>query len=106
MGTNQPNYTEQDTHELIELYSELGNDGLEEIAEKMEKTIPSIRAKLVREGVYIPPKKALGKRAAEGPSKKELLNELESLVGFQCNGFMNATKGALRELIAHLKDKS
>jgi hypothetical protein len=37
-----------------------------------------------------------------GPSKKELLNDLENIVGFDVTGFSGATKPAIQELITHL----
>jgi hypothetical protein len=36
----------------------------------------------------------------EGPSKKELINELEALVDFPVDGFMGATKEAIASVIA------
>jgi hypothetical protein len=98
------NYTLEQTQQIITLYQELGNDGLPKIAETIGKTINSIRAKLVKEGVYCPPEKtALRKR--QGLSKKEILRDLEEL-GLQPDGLEGATKNALeniRNLIASFK---
>ena len=38
---------------MIEMYNELGNDGLDEIADSLGKSVRSVRSKLVREGVYV-----------------------------------------------------
>ena len=62
---------------MVAMYEELGNDGLDQIAAELDKTVRSVRSKLVREGVYVAsPKKAAAKQ--EGPSKKEILREIES----------------------------
>jgi hypothetical protein len=87
------NYTEEMTERLHNLYAELGNDGLDKIAETMGKPVRSVRAKLVRDGVYVAPVKGVAPKK-EGPSKKELLNELES-IGFNPAGLEGATKEAL-----------
>ena len=47
------NYTAEMVAEMIEMYNEVGNDGLEDIATAMGKTVRSVRSKLVREGKYI-----------------------------------------------------
>ena len=92
------NYTAEMVDTMIEMYNELGNDGLDQIAESMDKTVRSVRSKLVREGVYVAsPKKAAAKQ--EGPSKKEILREIESS-GFDVSGFEGATKAALSRLIS------
>lgn len=91
------NYTEDQVSLIKKLYSELGNKGLKEIAEKINKSIPSVRAKLIREGVYIPDNKISKK--SDGPSKKELLNTLQEILGFDTTGFSNATKPVLQQLI-------
>jgi hypothetical protein len=56
--------------------------------------------KLVREGVYVAAPKAVKAAKVEGPSKKELINELEALVDFPVDGFMGATKEAIASVIA------
>ena len=91
------NYDPQTTEKLLELYSELGTEGIHKIAVTLDKTERSIRSKLVREGVYIPKDKTSG-RKLEGPSKKELLRDIEAK-GFNVNGFESATKPALERLL-------
>ncbi len=94
MATNKTvNYTEELTAKLHDLYAELGNDGLDKIADTIGKPVRSVRAKLVRDGVYVAsPKSAAAKK--DGPSKKEILNEIEKL-GFAPDGLEGATKEAL-----------
>lgn len=98
MMKDKVNYTEEQTKQLIELYQKRGNDNLEEIAREMGKTLKSVRAKLVREGVYVAPDKTK-KSEDGGPSKKELVLELAKLTGKELVGIEAATKGALSELI-------
>ena len=92
------NYSPEMVDSLVAMYEELGNDGLDQIAAELDRTVRSVRSKLVREGVYVAsPKKAAAKQ--EGPSKKEILREIESN-GFDVSGFEGATKAALSRLIS------
>ena len=96
------NYTDELTARVISDYQN-GID-LDAIADEIGKSVRSVRSKLVREGVYIAkPKTASAKR--EEPTKKELLNQLESIAPFEVNGFMGATKTALADLLVHLEAK-
>lgn len=91
------NYTPEMLETLFSMYDELGNEGLDQIAETLDKPVRSIRSKLVREGVYIPSTK-LPNNKANGPSKKELLRDIEA-EGFDVSGFEGATKTALSRLL-------
>lgn len=92
------NYTAEMVDSMIEMYNEVGNDGLDEIADTLGKTVRSVRSKLVREGVYVAsPKKTAAKQ--DGPSKKEILRDIEAQ-GFDVTGFEGATKAALTRLIS------
>ena len=96
------NYTDELTAKVISDYQE--GVELDTIADEIGKSVRSVRSKLVREGVYIAkPKTASAKR--EEPTKKELLNQLESIAPFEVNGFMGATKTALNDLLLHLEAK-
>ena len=93
--TKAPNYTDEMTASVVEQYSN-GVD-LDTIADSVGKTIRSVRSKLVREGVYVAqPKQPTVKR--EGPTKKELLREIET-AGVDAAGFEGATKDALTRLL-------
>lgn len=94
------NYTSQMVERMLARYEELGNEGLETIAAELGKPVRSVRSKLVREGVYVASPKAPKAAKVEGPSKKELLNTLESLVDFDVNGLTGATKDAIASVIA------
>lgn len=100
------NYTDEMVERMVAMYQELGNEGLEAIAQDLDKSVRSIRSKLVREGVYIAsPKGKSTVKADTGPTKKELLNELESLVGFNTTPLAGATKNGLKALIEFAKTK-
>lgn len=94
------NYSEELTASIIERYQ--SGETVEQIAESVGKAVRSVRSKLVREGVYVATEKPKAAKV-EGPTKKELLRELETLAPFHVDGFMNATKEALQALIAYLK---
>lgn len=98
------NYTEAQTAAMIADYQ--AGKSVEDIAEAMGKAVRSVRSKLVREGVYIAPEKPVKAKREEGPTKKELMRELEALAPFEVEGFMNATKEAIQALIDHLQPKS
>ena len=95
------NYTEAQTEAMIAEYQ--AGQTVEAIAEAMGKAVRSVRAKLVREGVYVAPEKGVKSKREEGPTKKELIRELELLVPFEVEGFLNATKEAIQALIDHLQ---
>lgn len=98
--TSKVNYTEAMVETMLNMYAELGNEGLDEIADKLQRPVRSIRSKLVREGVYVAAEKPKAAKREEGPTKKELLNQLESLVAFDVSGLMGATKEAIAHVIA------
>ena len=92
----QANYTPEMTATLVEEYQ--NGSTIEDIAASMDKSIRSVRSKLVREGVYIAAPKAKSAKV-QGPTKKELLRVLEN-TGFDVSGFEGATKDAINRLIA------
>ena len=95
-----PNYTPEMTAQIVDDY-QAGMD-IAEIAASIDKSIRSVRSKLVREGVYVAKPKATARKSDE-PTKKELINQLEELAPFSVDGFMGATKPAIMDLIAHFK---
>lgn len=99
--SQKTNYTKEQTEKLLELYESLGSDNLHKIAEIIEKPEKSIIAKLSRLGVYKKPEKVLIKKRT-GPSKKEMLFQLEGLVGFDTTGFSSVNKQDLKNLIEYL----
>lgn len=95
------NYTDDQLDTLRSMYAELGNEGMEQIATALGKSERSVRSKLVREGVYVAAPKTTAVRKDMGPSKKDLLNQLESIVGFDVTPLQGATKEGLQSLIAY-----
>jgi hypothetical protein len=102
-ATKTVNYTEELTAKVISDYQD-GID-LDAIANDIGKSVRSVRSKLVREGVYVAQPKSASSKASDEPTKKELLNKLESIAPFEINGFMGATKAALADLLGHLEAK-
>ena len=97
----QPNYTEEMVTKMVADYQD--GVSVDAIAEAIGKSVRSVRSKLVREGVYVAQPKVVKTPKAEGPTKKEMLNELEALAPFKVDGLMGATKEAIGALIAHFK---
>lgn len=95
------NYTEELTASIVQRYQ--AGESVETIAESIGKAVRSVRSKLVREGVYVAAEKPAKAEKVEGPTKKELMRELEAVAPFAVDGFMNATKEAIQALIDHLK---
>jgi hypothetical protein len=92
----QVNYSAEMTAQIISDYQ--NGVAVEDIASSIEKSVRSVRSKLVREGVYVAQPKAKANKV-QGPTKKELLNDLEA-TGFDVSGFEGATKDAIMRLIA------
>jgi hypothetical protein len=95
------NYTPEMTAKIVDDYQ--AGVTVEQIADAIDKSVRSVRSKLVREGVYVAAPKAKARKADE-PTKKELLIELEQIAPFQVTGLMGATKEAIKDLIAHFSD--
>lgn len=93
------NYTEAMIDQITDMYQELGNEGMDSIAEAVGRSVRSVRSKLVNLGVYVKQDKPVAAAKREGPTKKEMLNALEALVPFEVDGLMGATKDAIGELI-------
>jgi|TARA_R110000803_G_scaffold115813_1_gene184391 hypothetical protein len=96
------NYTAELTASIVEQYTD--GQPVETIAEAIGKSVRSVRSKLVREGVYVAAEKPKGAARDMGPTKKELLIELEALVPFPVDGLMGATKEAISALISHAQN--
>jgi hypothetical protein len=100
MTTKNPNYTEEQTQQLHELYAELGTSGIDKICEIMGKTPASVRSKLVKDGLYVAPEKQPTRK--DGPTKKELIREIHQM-GHEVDGLEGATKEAISWVIGLLK---
>ena len=95
------NYTPELTAQIVDQYQ--GGISVEDIAASIEKSVRSVRSKLVREGVYVSQPKVATRKSDE-PTKKELLNELETVYPFDVNGLTGATKDAIKDLLTHFQD--
>ena len=92
------NYTPELTAQMVDQYQ--SGVSVADIASSIEKSVRSVRSKLVREGVYVAaPKKSA--RKSDEPTKKELLNDLEAVYPFDVNGLTGATKDAIKDLLTH-----
>jgi len=94
------NYSADLTNAIIAQYE--AGVSVESIAADIDKSVRSVRSKLVREGVYVAKPKTTSRKKDE-PTKKELINHLETIAPFGVDGFMGATKEAINELIKHLE---
>lgn len=93
------NYSAELVATLLARYEELGNAGLESIAAEVGKTKRSVISKLVREGVYVADAPAPKVAKVEGPTKKDMLRDLEA-TGFNVEGLEPATKDAIARVLA------
>ena len=76
MAKAEPNYTEEMVAAITSAYQ--AETPVQEIADMIGKSKRSVISKLVREGVYVATEKPTSTRD-NGPTKKELLNQLEGL---------------------------
>ena len=96
-NTKTPNYTPEMTAEIVAAY-EMG-ETVEQIAQRLDKTVRSVVAKLSREGVYKAKTKAKGQTA---PRKAELIAQIAHAINTNeelLESLEKATREAL-ELIA------
>lgn len=95
------NYTPELTAQIVDQYQ--AGVSVDDIAASIEKSVRSVRSKLVREGVYVAQPKATARKSDE-PTKKELLNDLEAVYPFDVNGLQGATKDAIKDLLTHFAE--
>lgn len=94
------NYTDEMVELILNMYAELGNEGLDRISIAVGKPVRSIRSKLVREGVYVATPKGVKAPKEDGPTKKELLAQLAPVFSAEVlDGLMPATKVAIAAVI-------
>ena len=97
MAKAEPNYTAEMVAAITSAYQ--AETPVQEIADMIGKSKRSVISKLVREGVYVATEKPTSTRD-NGPTKKELLNQLEGLdPQMPVNGLTGATKEAIAYLI-------
>lgn len=107
MANPKVNYTAEMTATMRDVYvarqaaGESNEDILASLSETLGRSVRSVRAKLVREGVYIAPEKAKAAPRDLGPTKAEYLQVLVDN-GFDVDGLEGATKSAIQRVIGLL----
>lgn len=97
-GEKVVNYSAEQTAELVAGYK--AGETVEALATKLGKTVKSVTAKLVREGVYVAKAKAEGKGTL---TKANLVSALASKAGVDAEKLASlekADKAALMALVA------
>ena len=95
----QTNYSVELTSQIVSDYQ--AGTSVEDIASAIDKSVRSVRSKLVREGVYVA-KPTQKSTKVMGPTKKELLIELNNNFGYDVSGLEGATKEAISHLMTVL----
>ena len=101
------NYTEEQVKYMVEAYRDNpSRETVDDLAEELNKSVKSIIGKLSREGVY---KKTVYKtKTGEDPiTKKELVEELASLLDISANsivGLEKSPKADLKNLVLTLRE--
>ena len=95
MTTAQINYTDEQTTELVNAYQ--AGEAVEALAERFQKSVRSIVAKLSREGVYQPKTKAKG---AGRVTKAALVQYLEEMLQLDPQSLQSLEKAQISALQA------
>lgn len=100
--TTTVNYTDEMVTELVGAYTEAETDSartevVNQYAEKFGKNAASIRAKLVREGVYVA-KAKVTKAGDPIVRKADLVAQIEATTGVEFPSLVKASKADLVEL--------
>ena len=103
MAEKQPNYTDEMVARLHEVYNPEASEAerdeqIIELAQELDRNTKSIRAKLVREGLYV--KKEYKAKTGERPATKEtIVSDIARTLGVdadsQLSGLEKATKNCL-----------
>jgi len=105
------NYTDEMVDELVEAYTDIGelpedqaerDEVIATFAEKFGKSIPSIRQKLVGEGVYIR-KEYRTKTGKVVARKDDLAMQASGLLGVDTTGLEKAPKQTLERMVSAIR---
>ena len=96
------NYTEDTVARITEMYDGGNGADLEAIAADVGKTVNSVRAKLVREGLYVAPKKTAGVKANR-VTKADFISRINACTSDNFDA--DCLIGAKRESLAALADE-
>ena len=103
MTTAQINYTDEQTVELVNAYQ--GGEAVEALAERFQKSVRSIVAKLSREGVYQAKAKAKGQGRVTKAALIQYMEELLQLDPQSLQSLEKAQTGALQALATALTNR-
>lgn len=103
MTTAQINYTDEQTTELVNAYQQ--GEAVEALAERFQKSVRSIVAKLSREGVYQPKTKAKGTGRVTKAALIQYMEELLQLDPQSLQSLEKAQTGALQALATALTNR-
>ena len=96
-ATKVPNYTEEQTAELVKAYNAAQTDEdranvVNTEAARLGKTVRSIRQKLVREGVYVRPERKT-KSGTSIEKKAQIVEDIASAMGCESEAIESLEKG-------------
>jgi cyclophilin family peptidyl-prolyl cis-trans isomerase len=103
-----PNYTESQMFDMSRKYSANPSSAtVDELAKDMNRTRRSVIAKLTHMGIYVKEAQAPKTLKDEGPTKKDLLAQLEAAdPSFPIEGITPATKEAIAAVLALVQAES
>jgi len=105
VATKTAKWTEAEVDTLRAEYNREDSEGsVKALAEKMARSHRSVIGKLVSEGLYVKPDAKPTAKRDEGPTKGEILRDIEALGIFDVEGFEQATKPALTRLLNFLSE--
>jgi len=107
MSDKNVNYTEEQTAELVKAYVEAKTEEtraevVETFAEELGKTVRSIRAKLVREGVYVA-KTYKSKTGAKPETKEAIVSAIADTLGVDADATLSGLEKATKNCLIFLR---
>ena len=102
-------YTKDVVADMVERYEDAVGRGADydarsavvaELADELDVTVPSVRAKLVAERVYVP--KAVAKTEDSGTSKEAYAKALEAITGATLKSATKMTKVDLKAIVDYI----
>lgn len=105
MATSKSSYTPEQTKELIDLWDNgKGEFTIQELAEKLTRSVKSVANKLNREGLYSAPSKT----KAASVKKDDLASQISAKCGLdeiEADSLTKANRSALVKVLAALTPK-
>ena len=103
----QPNYTEEMTQHVVARYQEGETDEqreaiLAELSEETGKTVKSLRAKLVREKVYVK-KTYKTKTGGKAETKEEIVADIARTMGVDADSTLSGLEKATKNCLIFLR---